>query len=80
MQLLPWIFYSPGMLPTEQVWDLVGWRFHRDQRPSASKGKVWQRIQVIWNFLPQVDIQNLFDSMPRRKAILTAGRSDYTRY
>ena len=46
--------------------DLDGRRLARDARPAASKGELWSRIQAILNCLPQTDIQNLFDSMPRR--------------
>ncbi|GFV70352.1 hypothetical protein TNCV_4797711 [Trichonephila clavipes] len=73
MQLLPWSGYSPDMLPIEHVWDLVGRRLARDPRPS--KDEFFLRIQAIWNSIPQADIQNLFDSMPRHEA-----RSSYTKY
>ncbi|GFU42152.1 transposable element Tcb2 transposase [Trichonephila clavipes] len=70
MQLLPWIAYSPDMSPIEPVWDLVGRCLARDLRPGASKDELLLRIKKIGNFLPQVDIQNLFDSMPLRIAAL----------
>ncbi|GFW10672.1 transposable element Tcb1 transposase [Trichonephila clavipes] len=71
MQLLSWHAYSPDMSPIEQVWYLVGWR---DPRHGASKDQLLLRIQAIWNSLPQTDIQNLFDSMPRRTATLIVAR------
>ncbi|GFX63599.1 transposable element Tcb1 transposase [Trichonephila clavipes] len=70
--------YSPDMSPI--VWDLVGQRLTRDPRPAASKDELLLRIQAIWNSLPQADIQNRFDSMPRRIAILIAARGGYTKY
>ncbi|GFX77767.1 transposable element Tcb2 transposase [Trichonephila clavipes] len=66
MQLLPWPAYSPDMSPIEYVWDSVGWHLACDPLSAASKDELLLRIQAIWNFLPQADIQNLFDSMPRR--------------
>ncbi|GFW75743.1 hypothetical protein TNCV_4429261 [Trichonephila clavipes] len=60
-QLFPWHAYSPDMSPIEHVWDLVGWRFARDPRLAASKDELLLRIQAIWNFLPQADIQNLLN-------------------
>ncbi|GFT92102.1 transposable element Tcb1 transposase [Trichonephila clavipes] len=80
MQLLPWLAYSPDTSPIERVWDLVGRRLARDPRPAASNDELLVRIQAIWNSLPQADIQNLFDSMPRRIAALIAARGDYTKY
>ncbi|GFU87103.1 transposable element Tcb2 transposase [Trichonephila clavipes] len=61
-------------LPIEHTYDLVG--LARDPRPAASKDELLLRIQVIWNSLPQADIQNL----PRRIAAVIAARSGYTKY
>ncbi|GFS76699.1 uncharacterized protein TNCV_1622721 [Trichonephila clavipes] len=72
MQLLPWLAHSPDMSSIEHVWDLVGWCLAHDPRPVASKDELFLRMQTIWNSLPQVDIQDLFDSMPRRVAALFA--------
>ncbi|GFS73188.1 transposable element Tcb2 transposase [Trichonephila clavipes] len=79
MQLLPWRAYSPDMSPIEHVWVLVSRRLARDTRPAASKDVLLLRIQAIWNYLPQADIQNLFDSMPRRIATLNAARGGHTK-
>ncbi|PRD28530.1 UNVERIFIED_CONTAM: hypothetical protein NCL1_32088 [Trichonephila clavipes] len=76
MQLLPCPAYSLDMLPIEPVWDLFGRSLARDPRPAASKDELEKRIQAILNSLPQADIQNLLDSMPRRIAAL----GSYTKY
>ncbi|GFV64586.1 transposable element Tcb1 transposase [Trichonephila clavipes] len=68
------------MSPIETVWDLVDRCFARDQRPAASKDELLLHIQAIWNSFPEADIQNLFDSMPRRVATLIAARSGCTKY
>ncbi|GFW12845.1 transposable element Tcb2 transposase [Trichonephila clavipes] len=62
------------MSPIEHVWDIVGRHLARDLSPAASTDELWLRIQTIWNTLPQADIQNLFNSMPRRVAALIAAR------
>ncbi|GFV28765.1 transposable element Tcb1 transposase [Trichonephila clavipes] len=80
MQLLFWPAYSPDMSPIEHVWDLVGRRLSRDPPPAAAKDELLLRIQAIWNSLPQADIQNLFESMPRRIAALIAACGGYTKY
>ena len=80
MQLPPWPAYSPDMSPIEHVWELLGWRLTRDPRPAASKDELWLRMQAIWNFLPQADIQNLFDSMPSHIATLITALGGYTKY
>ncbi|GFT29048.1 transposable element Tcb1 transposase [Trichonephila clavipes] len=68
------------MSPIEHVWNLVGRRLTHDPRPAASKDELLLHIQAIWNSLPQADIQNLFDSMPRRIAALIVVRGGYTKY
>ena len=80
VQLLPWPAYSPDMSPIEHVWELLGWRLTRDPRPAASKDELWLRMQAIWNFLPQADFQNLFNSMPRRIAALIVERGGCAKY
>ncbi|GFW53396.1 transposable element Tcb1 transposase [Trichonephila clavipes] len=79
VQLLPWPAYSPDISPIEHVWDIVGGRLARDLRPVVSIDEFWLRIQTIWNTLPQADIQNLFNSMPRRVAALIAARGGHTK-
>ncbi|GFU97931.1 transposable element Tcb1 transposase [Trichonephila clavipes] len=68
------------MLPIEHEWDLVGRRLARDPCPAVSKDELLLSIQAIWNYLPQADIRNPFDSMPRFIAILIAARGGYTKY
>ncbi|GFV32814.1 transposable element Tc1 transposase [Trichonephila clavipes] len=69
------------MSPIEHEWDIVvGGRLARDLRPVVSTDELWLRIQTIWNTLPQADIQNLFNSMPRRVAALIAVRGGHTKY
>ncbi|PRD34954.1 UNVERIFIED_CONTAM: Transposable element Tcb2 transposase [Trichonephila clavipes] len=80
IRLLPWSVYSPDMSPIPHVWYLVGRRLVRDLRPAASKDEFLMRMQAIWDSLPQANIQNLFDSMLRRIAALTAALSGNTKY
>ncbi|GFV30260.1 transposable element Tcb2 transposase [Trichonephila clavipes] len=81
MQLLPCPAYSLDMSPVKHVWDLVGQFFAHGPRPAASKNKFFLRIQAMWNSPPlAADIQNLFESMPRRVAAFIAARSGYTKY
>ncbi|GFV39203.1 transposable element Tcb2 transposase [Trichonephila clavipes] len=72
IQLFPWPCYSLDISPIEHVWDLVVQYLARDPSPVASKDELLLRILVIWNYFPKADIQNLFDSVPRRIAGLIA--------
>ncbi|PRD23460.1 UNVERIFIED_CONTAM: Transposable element Tcb2 transposase [Trichonephila clavipes] len=80
MTLLPWPAYLLDTSSIEHVWDLVGRGLARDPRPAASKDELLLRIQAILNSPPQVDIQNLFDCIPRRIATFIAARGGYTKY
>ncbi|GFV71705.1 transposable element Tc1 transposase [Trichonephila clavipes] len=68
------------MSPIEHEWDIVGRRIARDLRPVASTDELWLRTQTIWNTLPQTDIKNVFNAMPRRVAALIAARGGHTKY
>ena len=74
MKLLLWSSYFPDMSPIEHVWDLVG-----GSRLAVPKDELLLLIEAIWNFLPQADIQNLFDSIPRRIAAITGARGGNTK-
>ncbi|GFU69661.1 uncharacterized protein TNCV_2559511 [Trichonephila clavipes] len=74
IQLLRLPTYSLVMLSIEHVWYLVGGNIARDLSPAALKDELLQCTQAIWNFLPQTNIQNLFDSMPRCIAAFIAER------
>ncbi|GFW97277.1 transposable element Tcb2 transposase [Trichonephila clavipes] len=79
MQLLSWSAYSPDMSPIAHGWDLVSRRLVRDPHPAASKDELLLRILAIRNSVPEADIQNLFDSMPRGYTKVQA-RGGYTKY
>ncbi|GFV03486.1 hypothetical protein TNCV_5060271 [Trichonephila clavipes] len=56
------------MSPSEPMWALAGRDLTRDLRATTSKDELLQHIQAIWNYLPQADIQRLFDYLSRRIA------------
>ena len=69
------------MSSIKHVWDLIGPGLPRDPRPAASNDELLMHTEAIWNFFfPQTDIQNLFDSMPRRTAALIAARGSFIKY
>ncbi|GFW39876.1 hypothetical protein TNCV_4358711 [Trichonephila clavipes] len=61
-----------GYVTYWHVWDLVDQCFALDSHPAALKDELLLCIQARWNSLPQADIQNLFDSMPRHITALIA--------
>ncbi|GFW87391.1 hypothetical protein TNCV_1267641 [Trichonephila clavipes] len=61
------------------AWDMVGRCFACDYRSTASKDELWGRIQIIWDSLPQADIQHLFYFISCRIAALIAARGGHTK-
>ncbi|GFW39650.1 transposable element Tcb1 transposase [Trichonephila clavipes] len=75
MQLQPWPAYSLYIMSIEHVGEF-GWSASRLRSASCNFKRTFaEHILAIWSSLPQADIQNLFDSMPRRIATLIAART-----
>ncbi|GFY02749.1 transposable element Tcb2 transposase [Trichonephila clavipes] len=76
MQLLSRPAYSPDISPIEHVLDWVGRRLARDPRPTASKDALF--AAQTGNM--EANIQNLFDSRPRRLTALIIVRGGCAKY
>jgi hypothetical protein len=68
VNLLPWPPRSPDLSPIEHVWDMIGQRLKNLARRPQTIQQLRHEIQVIWDALPQEEIDNLIRSMPRRVA------------
>ena len=78
--LLPWSTHSPDMPPIEHVWDFVTRQHAHHGCPAANTDEVWVWIEAVWNAIPQVHIQNFFDSMPLRVEALIVAHGSFTKY
>ncbi|GFU53333.1 uncharacterized protein TNCV_2953671 [Trichonephila clavipes] len=52
----------------------------RDTPPAASPDQLWQYVEAAWTAVPQGYTQSLFDSIPKRVAVVTASNFGYTNY
>ncbi|KAH0821248.1 hypothetical protein GEV33_001543 [Tenebrio molitor] len=68
VNLLPWPPRSPDLSPIEHVWDMIGQRLKNLARRPQTIQQLRHEIQVIWDALPQEEIDNLIRSMPRHVA------------
>jgi hypothetical protein len=68
VNLLPWPPRSPDLSPIEHVWDMIGQRLKNLARRPQTIQQLRHEIQVVWDALPQEEIDNLIRSMPRRVA------------
>ncbi|GFV55308.1 transposable element Tcb1 transposase [Trichonephila clavipes] len=48
--------------------------------PAATPDQLWQRVEAAWSAVPQEHIQSLFESMPRRVAVVISNNGGYSGY
>ncbi|KAJ4429228.1 hypothetical protein ANN_26231 [Periplaneta americana] len=66
IHVLPWPARSPDMNPIEQVWDMLGRRVKNRRPRPESLQKLRRALGEEWELIPQEDIANQIESMPRR--------------
>ncbi|GFX95301.1 transposable element Tcb1 transposase [Trichonephila clavipes] len=80
IELLPWTARSPELSPIKNKWSMVAQRLNQITPPAASPDQLWQRVEAAWSALPQEHIQSLFESMPRRVAVVISNNGRYSGY
>ncbi|GFW79595.1 transposable element Tcb1 transposase [Trichonephila clavipes] len=80
IELLPSPALSPDLSPIENLWSRVAQRLTQITPPAATKDQLWQRVEAAWSAVPQEHIQSLFESMPRRMAVVISNKGDYSGY
>ncbi|GFU52110.1 transposable element Tcb1 transposase [Trichonephila clavipes] len=48
--------------------------------PSATPDQLWQLLEAAWSAVPQEHIQSLFESMPKRVAVVISNNGGYSGY
>ncbi|GFV04038.1 transposable element Tcb2 transposase [Trichonephila clavipes] len=76
---MEWPACSPDMNPKEHVWDALGRRVAGCQPPHTNS-KNWKELLEEWDRIPQLVINSIIDSMPRRCSTLLAVRGNHTPY
>ncbi|GFW21360.1 transposable element Tcb1 transposase [Trichonephila clavipes] len=80
IELLPWPAHSPDLSPIENMWSMVAQRLTQITSPAATPDQLWQRVEATWSAVPQEHIQNLFESIPRRVAVVISNNGGYSGY
>jgi hypothetical protein len=77
---LPWLPSSPDMNIIEHVWDQLDALVRACDPLPRNKEELWVALQEEWANFPQVALDKLFESMPRRVAALLKARGGHTKY
>ncbi|GFX74821.1 transposable element Tcb1 transposase [Trichonephila clavipes] len=80
IELFPWPARSPDLSPIENMWSMVAQRLTQIRPPAATLDKLWQRVEAAWSDVPQLHIESLFESMPRRVAAVISNNGGYSGY
>ncbi|GFV87960.1 transposable element Tcb1 transposase [Trichonephila clavipes] len=78
IELLPWPTRTPDLSPIENMWSMFAQRLTQITPPAATLDQLWQRVEAAWSAVPQKHIQCLFESMPRRVAVVISNNSGYS--
>lgn len=80
IHVLPWPARSPDMNPIEHVWDMLGWCVKNRRPRPESLQELRRALGEEWELIPQEDIANQIESMPRRMDAVIQARGGNTRY
>lgn len=80
VRILPWPPRSPDLSPIEHVWDMMGRRLNDLPHQPETLQQLRHEIQIIWDVIDQINIDNLIRSMPRRVAECSNLRGGPTHY
>ncbi|GBM76089.1 Transposable element Tc3 transposase [Araneus ventricosus] len=77
---MDWPAYSSDLNPIEHVWDMLGRRIAASQPPPTCLPELRRALLDEWCNIPQVQIDNLILSMPRRFKACIASSGRHTPY
>lgn len=77
---LDWPASSPDLNPIEEVWRrMKGHIYRMEERPTTVPGMT-AAVQEAWEFIPDLEIRHLVDSMPERVQAVIEAQGGHTRF
>ncbi|GFX03021.1 transposable element Tcb1 transposase [Trichonephila clavipes] len=80
IELLPLPARCLDLLPIENMWSMVAQRVTHITPLAATPDQLWQRVEAAWSAVLPGHIQSLFESMPRRVAVVISNNGGYSGY
>jgi transposase len=77
---LPWPPNSPDLNPIEPVWNHIKRELGKYREDPSTMDVLWERVQCIWETIPEAYISKLYESMPRRMAMLYKSKGGHIKY
>ena len=76
----PWPSQSPDMNPIENFWGILDRNLRKKKRKRSSKPELLALLRQTWQEIPQDDICQLINAMPRRVLALKTAKGMSTKY
>jgi transposase len=80
IEVMEWPAQSPDLNPIEHLWWHVKNELAKFDESATGVEELWQRIQEVWDAIPEETCRALVESMPSRVAAVLAAKGGYTRY
>ena len=80
IEVMEWPAISPDLNPIENLWDLLDRKVRNRQHAPQTLQELGDALKEEWENIPQGEIQNFIESMPRRCQAVIQCRGGHTQY
>ena len=80
INVLTWPPQSPDLNPIEHLWSELKRRIHQLGRKISNITELWDKVQDVWNEIPQDVIDGLYNTMTQRISDVIKAKGGFTRW